>query len=201
MSFTPAHDVSSLASELEFAAGNYIAEPVVTICGEGFEYDPPDVEFSPGAYIADPVVTMNGECQELVVPTEWGDHYTRADPSRIMMGTGVVKHVCALAPVPDDNAQEIGIGYVVDFTAIPRTIKKGRPVTFRDATLGPEITEWLWHYGDGTTGTTDPSTHRYSTTGWKDIRLDVWSAGGEFASLLKRAYVYVTSGGSIICYW
>ncbi len=60
-------------------------------------------------------------------------------------------------------------------------------VTFKDISLANEpITGWEWDYGDGITGTGNPSPHLYTSPGLYDVKFTAISASGCRSSLKLR---------------
>ncbi len=49
-----------------------------------------------------------------------------------------------------------------------------QPVSFTDLSTG-EPDQWLWDFGDGTTGVAQHPVHEYQDTGWFDVQLITWS--------------------------
>jgi len=191
MSIDAAIDISNLAAG-EFATGEYLAEPTVTINGEGIEIVPPSVEYATGACIAEPVVTVNGECIELAAPSiAWGSWRTLSNPTRTMAGTGVVLHAFARADLPGDTGKIVDIGYFVDFSGYPRIVDIGAPVGFILDVKGVEIDRCRWTFGDGRTSTVFAPLHSYRFPGRYTVKLEAWSVDEEYSSIEKLWYIQV----------
>ncbi len=82
---------------------------------------------------------------------------------------------------------------VVNFTVNDTTICPGTSVTFTSTTVGgvPGPVTYSWAYGDGFGGTGSPSTHTYTSPGYRNVTLTATNADGCVASLTKTAYVDV----------
>jgi PKD repeat protein len=199
MAMTDGIDLSSLSSLFEFATGPCLAQPNITINGEGFEYSAPTPDWATGPCLASPNITINGTGFEYSPPTpDYGGPYTVSSPSRTMAGNGVVRYASARAAVPGDTAQEIGIGFQVDFVANLRRQFVKKPIVFTSRLYGPVIASYLWTFGDGTTSTESNPSHAYNHKGRYTVLLEVWSVGGEYASIAKETYVNVVSRQKII---
>jgi PKD repeat protein len=68
----------------------------------------------------------------------------------------------------------VGKGAAVDFTADKTTVGVGRIVTFTDLSANAP-TEWVWDFGDGTTGTGPRPDHAYHATGVYDVSLTAYN--------------------------
>jgi PKD repeat protein len=76
-------------------------------------------------------------------------------------------------------------GLAVTLTANDTTPAKGQSVTFTAIVSGGIATNYEWTFGDGsgdTTGIGGSTTHTYTSTGKKTVRVRVFTAGGAEAS-------------------
>ncbi len=83
----------------------------------------------------------------------------------------------AAAPMPD--------------FAVPTTIKAGQPVTF-DGTPSKsdgKVVKWYWEFGDGSTASSQKTTHTYATTGSFEVTLWITDDSGQQASVTKKVKV------------
>jgi PKD repeat protein len=85
----------------------------------------------------------------------------------------------------------VGGGAAVDFVADKTTVGVGRIVTFTDLSTSNPI-EWVWDFGDGTTGTGSKPDHAYRTTGVYDVTLTA-SNPSLTNSRTKNQYITVLS--------
>jgi PKD repeat protein len=74
---------------------------------------------------------------------------------------------------PDDTAPP-----TPDFSWTPPTPVVGETVSFKDRSLGKDISEWAWDFGDGTTSNAQNPTKAWSTQGSNLVRLTVRNAFG-----------------------
>jgi len=81
----------------------------------------------------------------------------------------------------------------VSFTASPRSVCPGAPVTFTStSTPGvPGGMTYLWSFGDGGTGAASPMSHSYSAAGVYNITLSVTNSDGCETSFRIPSYVTV----------
>ena len=85
----------------------------------------------------------------------------------------------------------VGGGLAVDFVADKTTVGVGRIVTFTDlSTSNP--TQWVWDFGDGTTGTGSKPDHVYRAVGVYDVTLTA-SNPSLTNSRTKNQYITVLS--------
>ena len=85
--------------------------------------------------------------------------------------TGGVDLYVSIKPVfPGDDSIEIITGIYMDFRAVPRY---GRaPLRVRFINMSSEfLTNWLWDFGDGTSGIAYDPEHTYRFPGRYDVKL------------------------------
>jgi PKD repeat protein len=85
----------------------------------------------------------------------------------------------------------VGGGAAVDFVADKTTVGVGRIVTFTDLSTSNPI-EWVWDFGDGTTGTGSKPDHVYRAIGVYDVTLTA-SNPSLTNSRTKNQYITVLS--------
>jgi glucose/arabinose dehydrogenase len=80
----------------------------------------------------------------------------------------------------DRGAHVLRVRFVgsADFGADPVEGLPPLAVQFTDASTVPDITAWLWSFGDGTTSTEQHPAHVYQATGHYDVRLHVTGSSG-----------------------
>lgn len=85
---------------------------------------------------------------------------------------------------------------VCNFSAIPTSGCIPLNVQFTDASSSANspITQWLWDFGDGTTGTTQNPAHTYTTAGNFTVTLRVTNASGCTKTLSKSNYIQASNG-------
>jgi len=120
--------------------------------------------------------------QSTYIPTSWqwefGDGQTSGEetPVHLYMNEGVytvtltVRNNFGQDTKVRNNLIEVGYGPAVDFIADKTTVGVGRVVTFTDLSSNSP-TNWVWDFGDGTTGTGAKPDHVYRTTGVYDVTL------------------------------
>ncbi|MBR1368723.1 hypothetical protein RJ53_04045 [Methanocalculus chunghsingensis] len=79
---------------------------------------------------------------------------------------------------------------VADLIGVPTKGRSPLTVEFTDLSTGGP-TEWLWHFGDGTTSTNQHPVKTYSTAGSYTVALDVANVDGN-SSVTKAQYITVT---------
>jgi PKD repeat protein len=127
-------------------------------------------------------MTVSFVDQSTGMPTAWewdfGDGSTSTDenPSHVYLkeGTYTVSLTVRNNFGADTKVRKdlitVGGGAAVDFVADKTTVGVGRIVTFTDlSTSSP--TQWVWDFGDGTTGTGATPDHTYRATGVYDVTL------------------------------
>jgi PKD repeat protein len=77
-----------------------------------------------------------------------------------------------------------------DFTAEPRAGSLPLTVQFTDLS-GPDVTSWLWSFGDGATSTEQNPEHTYTEGAFFTVSLAV-SDGTDTAEVTKSGYIAVT---------
>ena len=148
-------------------------------------------------------MTVNFVDQSTGLPTSWswdfGDGATSTDqnPAHIYQkeGTYTVKLTAKNNFGSDTKVRTdlitVGGGAAVDFTADQTTVGIGRIVTFTDlSTSSP--TQWVWDFGDGSTGTGAKPDHVYRATGVYDVTLTA-SNPSLTNSRTKNQYITVLS--------
>jgi PKD repeat protein len=141
--------------------------------------------------------------QSTNMPTSWawdfGDGASSAEqnPTHVYMKEGIysvtltVKNNFGSDTVVKKDLITVGGGAAVDFVADKTTVGIGRVVTFTDlSTSNP--TNWVWDYGDGTTGTGANPDHVYRATGVYDVTLTA-SNPYQTNTRTKNAYITVLS--------
>ncbi|MEP7236951.1 MAG: PKD domain-containing protein [Ferruginibacter sp.] len=85
---------------------------------------------------------------------------------------------------------------VVNFSATPLSGCVPLTVQFTDLSTatGSAITQWLWDFGDGTTGTTQNPTHIYTTAGNYNVTLRATTTSGCSKTLTKNNYIHASNG-------
>lgn len=85
---------------------------------------------------------------------------------------------------------------VVNFSATPLSGCVPLTVQFTDLSTaaGSSITNWLWDFGDGTTGTVRNPVHTYSTAGNYNVTLRVTTVSGCSKTLTKNNYIHASNG-------
>ncbi|MBO9198947.1 MULTISPECIES: PKD domain-containing protein [Niastella] len=63
-------------------------------------------------------------------------------------------------------------------------------VTFQDASSSP-IVNWVWHFGDGSSGNGSPITHQYNTADEFNVSVDFTDDKGCVGTLTKKAVVQI----------
>lgn len=146
---------------------------------------PPTAEFMPvitpyQEYAVPKTVTFVDQSTGL--PTSWkwdfGDGSTSADQNPLHVyrqeGTYTVTLTATNTFGSDTrmrrNLITVGGGAAVDFSADKTTVGVGRVVTFTDLSSSTP-TQWVWDFGDGTTGTGANPDHVYRATGVYDVTL------------------------------
>jgi PKD repeat protein len=127
-------------------------------------------------------MTVDFVDQSTGLPTSWawdfGDGATSTDenPRHVYAKEGVytvtltVKNNFGTDTKIRKDLITVGGGAAVDFVADKTTVGVGRIVTFTDlSTSNP--TQWVWDFGDGTTGTGATPDHTYRATGVYDVTL------------------------------
>lgn len=146
---------------------------------------PPKADFRP---VATPYAqyavpkTVQFVDQSTNMPTSWswdfGDGATSTEqmPTHVYMKEGTytvtltVKNNFGSDTVIKKDLITVGGGAAVDFVADKTTVGVGRVVSFTDlSTSNP--TNWVWDFGDGTTGTGPNPDHVYRATGVYDVTL------------------------------
>ncbi len=74
------------------------------------------------------------------------------------------------------NSVVLGTHPLANFTANPLNVCGFNPVNFTDLSIGP-VTSWLWHFGDGSSSTSQNPTHQYVDTGYFNVTLIVENNG------------------------
>ncbi|HEY9660575.1 MAG TPA: PKD domain-containing protein, partial [Allocoleopsis sp.] len=82
----------------------------------------------------------------------------------------------------------VGTHPFVDFTAAPIPVCGNQPVQFTD--LSAPADEWQWDFGDGNSATSKNPSHRYTDTGYFNVKLVAINFGCK-DSITKTAYIYV----------
>lgn len=85
---------------------------------------------------------------------------------------------------------------VVNFSGTPTSGCIPMPVQFTDlSTSGSSvITDWLWDFGDGTTGTAQNPSHIYTAAGNYNVTLRVTTSSGCAKTLTKSNYIQASNG-------
>ncbi len=85
---------------------------------------------------------------------------------------------------------------VVNFSGTPTSGCVPLNVQFTDLSSAgtSTITQWLWDFGDGTTGTAQNPAHTYSAAGNYNVTLRVTTAAGCPRTLTKNNYVQASNG-------
>jgi PKD repeat protein len=79
---------------------------------------------------------------------------------------------------------------IANFSATPTSGEVPLDVQFTGESFG-DITDWLWHFGDGVTSTQESPTHTYTSAGAYTVTLDVSGPGGS-DTLSRTNYITVT---------
>jgi gliding motility-associated-like protein len=78
------------------------------------------------------------------------------------------------------------------FSAAPRDVCAYLPVFFTDETpIADSVDQWLWHFGDGGTASTQNPQHIYTDTGFFDVRLIVYYNGCADTLIIPQ-YIHIT---------
>lgn len=87
---------------------------------------------------------------------------------------------------------------VVNFSATPVSGCVPLTVQFTDQSTaaGSSITNWLWDFGDGTTGTTRNPAHTYTSAGNYNVTLRVTTVTGCTKTLTKNNYINAGNGAT-----
>ncbi|MBL7701192.1 MAG: PKD domain-containing protein [Ferruginibacter sp.] len=85
---------------------------------------------------------------------------------------------------------------VANFTATPLSGCVPLTVQFTDQSTvaGSSITDWLWDFGDGTTGTVRNPVHTYTSAGNYNVTLRVTTASGCSKTLSRNNYIHASNG-------
>jgi len=148
-------------------------------------------------------MTVNFVDQSTGLPTSWfwdfGDGTTSTDQNPVHIyqneGTYTVTLTARNNFGFDSRVRTdlitVGGGAAVDFTADQTTVGIGRIVTFTDlSTSSP--TQWVWDFGDGSTGTGSKPDHVYRAPGVYDVTLTA-SNPSMTNSRTKNQYITVLS--------
>jgi PKD repeat protein len=127
-------------------------------------------------------MSVNFVDQSTGAPTSWnwdfGDGQTSGsqNPSHLYQNVGTytvtltVKNNFGTDIRVRKDLITVGKGAAVDFTADTTTVGVGRIVTFTDLSANSP-TQWIWDFGDGSTGTGSNPDHIYQATGVYDVTL------------------------------
>lgn len=105
---------------------------------------------------------------------------------------GGILTVTARPGTVTDTATLIVLGFYSDFDAAPRSVLTDEVVQFTSTVYGPDISEYLWDFGDGTTSTQQNPSHPYGVGGTYSPSLTVTSINGESSFERKNNYITVT---------
>lgn len=85
---------------------------------------------------------------------------------------------------------------VVNFSATPLSGCVPLTVQFTDLSTaaGSSITEWLWDFGDGQTGTVKNPVHTYTSAGNYNVTLRVTTISGCSKTLTRSNYIHASNG-------
>ncbi|AGB02186.1 PKD domain-containing protein [Methanoregula formicica] len=164
---------------------------------------PPKADFrpvtTPYAQYAVPK-TVQFVDQSTNMPTSWawdfGDGATSTEqmPTHVYMKEGTytvtltVKNNFGSDTAIKQDLITVGGGAAVDFVADKTTVGVGRVVSFTDlSTSNP--TNWVWDFGDGTTGTGPNPDHVYRATGVYDVTL---TASNPYLTNTRTKNQYIT---------
>lgn len=85
---------------------------------------------------------------------------------------------------------------VINFSATPLSGCVPLTVQFTDQSTvaGSSFTNWLWDFGDGTTGTSRNPVHTYNSAGNYNVTLRATTASGCSKTLTKNNYIHASNG-------
>jgi len=83
-------------------------------------------------------------------------------------------------------------GGTAEFSASPLSQLVNSNVTFTDQSTLPDITSWLWDFGDGTTSSLQHPVHAYAAAGQYTVTLTVTNAS-ESKTITKQNYLTITN--------
>ncbi|PKG32387.1 PKD domain-containing protein, partial [Methanoregula sp.] len=164
---------------------------------------PPKADFYP---VATPYAqysvpkTVQFVDQSTNMPTSWnwdfgdGSTSTEQKPTHVYMKEGIytvtltVKNNFGSDTAVKQDLITVGGGVAVDFVADKTTVGVGRVVSFTDlSTSNP--TNWVWDFGDGTTGTGPNPDKVYRATGVYDVTL---TASNPYQTNTRTKNQYIT---------
>jgi gliding motility-associated-like protein len=125
-----------------------------------------------------------------------GSTSTQATPSHLYSSPGV--YTITFTYTTADGCSEtltypsavrVGQKPTANFSAMPTEACASVPIQFTDNSTG-NITNWLWHFGDGSADSAHNPRHYYNDTGYFSIRLIV-SNNGCSDTLLRTHYVHI----------
>jgi gliding motility-associated-like protein len=102
----------------------------------------------------------------------------------------------ATLTVTSDNECEATVDISVEVYAQPvadfnvTSVCLGLPAQFNDATVGGNIVDWSWSFGDGNTATAQNATNTYNAVGNYDVSLTVTTNSGCTNTIQKQLSVF-----------
>ena len=97
------------------------------------------------------------------------------------------KYIILTLKVVDDRVPD------AEFSGSPTEGSSPLEVQFKDASVGKNLTQWKWSFGDGTTSTDRNPKHSYSENGKYTVSLTVMNREGKEDTATKIGYIKVKS--------
>jgi len=89
-----------------------------------------------------------------------------------------------------NQAVKVGNKPIVNFEANIKEACTSSGVQFTDLTTNAPIDQWFWSFGDGKHSTQQNPLTTYQDTGWRNVKLVVWSNGCK-DSISKPNYIHI----------
>jgi PKD repeat protein len=97
----------------------------------------------------------------------------------------------------DRISHQVSFSIIPGFTFQPEKPVTGEPVTFNASatvTYGPEIVNFQWAFGDGSTGSGKLTSHSYTSPGIYRVVLTILTTDGDFS--LSKAFLVAVGGNN-----